>query len=117
MSRKYMFAMLIICMFACVTSMNEKVEAATMNSKAGITFSNSYNPDITDDTNIPDGSIVVDKISDDRIFKKILPKTGGNHSILIQYIGLGIILVALAILANLFSNQVMNRNKKISINK
>jgi len=117
MVRKYMFAMLLICMFAFATSMNDKVEADMMNSKAGITFSNSYNPNATDDTSIPDGSIVLDKTSDDRIFKKILPQTGGDHSVLIQYIGLGIILVALAILANLVNNHVINRNKKISINK
>lgn len=115
MARKYMFAMLLICMFAFATSMNEKVEATTMNSKAGITFSNSYNPNITDDTSIPDGSIVLDKTSDDPISGKVLPQTGGNHSILIPYIGLGIMLLALAILANLVSNQPKSRNKKVSI--
>ena len=62
---------LIYVTFTCLTMFVycETVLAGSMNSKAGITFSNSYNPDITTDSIIPDGSKVVDNTSDDRMNK------------------------------------------------
>lgn len=65
-----------------------------MNSKAGITFSNSYNPSEIEDPLIPDGSKLVINISDDRISNKVLPKTGGQTSLILQYVGIGLLIAA-----------------------
>ncbi|AJG58723.1 LPXTG cell wall anchor domain-containing protein [Bacillus cereus] len=71
-----------------------EVSASSMNSKAGITFSNSYNPSEIEDPLIPDGSKLVINISDDRISNKVLPKTGGQTSLILQYVGIGLLIAA-----------------------
>ncbi len=103
---------LIYVTFTCLTMFVycETVLAGSMNSKAGITFSNSYNPDITTDSIIPDGSKVVDNTSDDRTNKKLLPKTGGHSSSPVQYVGVGIMLVALVVFLVVRNNNRENRN-------
>lgn len=83
-----------------------EVSASSMNSKAGITFSNSYNPSEIEDPLIPDGSKLVINISDDRITNKVLPKTGGQTSLILQYVGIGLLIVACLAL-------FQTRNRKI----
>ncbi|MGG3758603.1 cell wall anchor protein [Bacillus anthracis] len=100
-----------------IFSFHETVLADKMNSKAGITFSNSYIPKTTTDSIIPDGSNVVVKVSDDYINKKKLPKTGRHSSSLIQCVGLGSMLIALVILVALARNNRENRNQKFLLNK
>ncbi|MED0974725.1 LPXTG cell wall anchor domain-containing protein [Bacillus paranthracis] len=75
-----------------------EVSASSMNSKAGITFSNSYNPSEIEDPLIPDGSKLVVNISDDRISNKVLPKTGGQTSLILQYVGIGLLIAACIVL-------------------
>ncbi|HDR7793104.1 TPA: LPXTG cell wall anchor domain-containing protein [Bacillus luti] len=99
MVRKYFYWMSITCAFVMFFTFQSHVLAETMNSKAGITFSNSYIPSTTTDPIIPDGSTVVDDILDKTSKDKILPKTGGNISFLSQYIGFLLCLIALATLA------------------
>ena len=99
MARNCFYWMLITCAFVAFFSIESNALAETMNSKAGITFSNSYIPSTTTDPIIPDGSIVVDNILDKPSKEKILPKTGGNASLLSQYIGIFLCLIALAFLA------------------
>ncbi|HHP1117575.1 LPXTG cell wall anchor domain-containing protein [Bacillus cereus group sp. MYBK163-2] len=92
MVKKYVLLLMILVV--PVLLFYEEVSASSMNSKAGITFSNSYNPSEIEDPLIPDGSKIVINISDDRITNKILPKTGGQTSIILQYAGVGLLIVA-----------------------
>ncbi|EOO65451.1 MULTISPECIES: LPXTG cell wall anchor domain-containing protein [Bacillus cereus group] len=92
MVKKYVLLLMILVV--PVFLFYEEVSASNMNSKAGITFSNSYNPSEIEDPLIPDGSKIVVNISDDRITNKVLPKTGGKPSIILQYAGLGLLMVA-----------------------
>ncbi len=112
--------LLIFCMFTSLTAFLqcETALASTMNSKAGITFSNSYIPNINTDSIIPDGSIVADNTSDDHINKKVLPKTGAYSTPMMQYLGLGSILIALVMLVTLVrNNNVENRNESFYLHK
>ncbi|MDH2881078.1 LPXTG cell wall anchor domain-containing protein [Bacillus cytotoxicus] len=109
MVKKYIVVMLfIISMLIPLFSSYETVRAETMHSKAGIRFSNSYIPD---SVVIPDGSTPTDNSSDNQLNKKVLPKTGGNLSISFIYMGVGSILVALAIWIALAKSNRRNRNK------
>ncbi|EMA6344134.1 LPXTG cell wall anchor domain-containing protein [Bacillus cytotoxicus] len=113
MVKKYIVSILfIISVLIPLFSPYETVRAETMHSKVGITFSNSYIPSITmDPAAIPDGSTPTDYSSDDQFNKGVLPKTGGNLSSSFIYMGLGSMLVALAILIALAKNNRENRNK------
>ncbi|MED1612777.1 LPXTG cell wall anchor domain-containing protein [Bacillus paranthracis] len=108
-------SLFLICVtFACLTTFLYcgTVLADGMNSKAGITFSNSYIPNINSELIIPDGFILIDDTSDDRTIKKKLPRTGSYSTFWIQYIGLVSILMGLAILVTVVRNSnVENRNK------
>ncbi len=118
MIKKCFFLMLFMFALIPMFSFHETALADKMNSKAGITFSNSYIPKTTTDSIIPDGSTVVVKVSDDHINKKTLPKTGRHLSSLIQYVGLGSILIALVILVVLArNNNREDRNQKFLLNK
>ncbi|MBJ6721675.1 LPXTG cell wall anchor domain-containing protein [Bacillus sp. PR5] len=99
MVRKYFYWMSITCAFVMFFAFQSYASAETMNSKAGITFSNSYIPSTTTDSIIPDGSTVVDNVLDKNSKDKVLPKTGSNVSFLSQYIGFLLCLIALATLA------------------
>ncbi|MGH1298664.1 LPXTG cell wall anchor domain-containing protein [Bacillus pretiosus] len=118
MIKKCLFLMLFMFALIPIFSFHETVLADKMNSKAGITFSNSYIPKATTDSIIPDGSTLVVKVSDDRISNNLLPKTGRNSSSLIQCVGLGSMLVALGILVTLArNNNREDRNQKFLLNK
>ncbi|HEK9101703.1 LPXTG cell wall anchor domain-containing protein [Bacillus pfraonensis] len=108
---------LMVFMFAWLTSFScyETVLADTMSSKAGITFSNSYIPSTIIDPIIPDGSILIDQISDDQVNEKVLPKTGGHSSFPIQYVGLGSVLAALGIFVILVRNNNRENRNNVSI--
>jgi len=96
MVRNYFYWMSITCAFVIFFAFQGYALAETMNSKAGITFSNSYIPSTTKEQVIPDGSIVIDSVLDKNDKSKILPKTGGNVSFLSQYIGILLCLIAVA---------------------
>ncbi|MGN4444739.1 LPXTG cell wall anchor domain-containing protein [Bacillus cereus group sp. MYBK79-1] len=118
MAKKCMFTMMLIGMLVSMFSCYEKVAADSMNSKAGITFSNSYTPVTITDSIIPDGTTVVVDISDDRMKKKKLPKTGGYSSNLFQYLGVSSIVVAFALLLTLSrSENRKNRNESFYFNR
>ncbi|HFJ9331200.1 TPA: cell wall anchor protein [Bacillus paranthracis] len=105
---------LIYVTFTCLTTFLycETVLADGMNSKAGITFSNSYIPNINPESIIPDGSILIDNSSDDHMNEKELPRTGSYSTLWIQYIGWISILMGLAILVTVIRNNNMeNRNE------
>ncbi|MCU5461492.1 cell wall anchor protein [Bacillus cereus] len=92
MMKKYV--LLLMALVVPVFLFYEEVSASSITSKAGITFSNSYNPSEIEDPLIPDGSKLVIGISDDRITSKVLPKTGGQPSLILQYIGIGLLIAA-----------------------
>ncbi|CUB10912.1 hypothetical protein BN2127_JRS1_02698 [Bacillus cereus] len=96
MIRNYFYWMSITCAFVMFFVFQGYALAETMNSKAGITFSNSYIPSTTTEQVIPDGSIVVDNVLDKTSKEKVLPKTGANVSFLSQYIGILLCLIAVA---------------------
>ncbi len=115
MAKKCMFTMILISMFVSMFSCYEKVAADSMNSKAGITFSNSYTPVTITDSIIPDGTTVVVDTSDDQMK---LPQTGGYSSNLFQYLGASSIVAAFALLLMLSrSENRKNRNVSFYLNK
>jgi len=99
MVRNYFYWISITCALLVFFSFQGYTLAETMNSKAGITFSNSYIPSTTAEQIIPDGSIVVDNTLDKLSKDKVLPKTGSETSFLSQYIGILLCVIALASLA------------------
>ncbi|CAM4095719.1 MULTISPECIES: cell wall anchor protein [Bacillus cereus group] len=111
---------LIYVTFTCLTTFLycETVLAGGMNSKAGISFSNSYIPNIDPESIIPDGSILIDNTSDDHMNKKELPRTGSYSIFGIQCKGFVSILIGLAILVTLGrNNNREDRNQKFLLNK
>lgn len=118
MLKKCLFLMLFMLALIPIFSFHEKILADKVNSKAGITFSNSYVPTTIIDSLIPDGSNLVIDTSDDQINKKELPKTGGQSFYLFQYLGLSSIIAAFVMLLTLArSNNRKNRNASFYLNK
>ncbi|MEF7556565.1 LPXTG cell wall anchor domain-containing protein [Bacillus thuringiensis] len=118
MAKKCIFTMMLIGMFVSMFSCYEKVAADSMNSKAGITFSNSYTPVTITDSIIPDGTTVVVDISDDQMKKKKLPQTGGHSSNSFQYLGVMSIVAAFVLLLILLRSEFRkNRNVSFYLNK
>ncbi|MBE5104729.1 cell wall anchor protein [Bacillus thuringiensis] len=93
-----MIAFTVICVsFLMVNA----VMATSTNSKASITFSNSYTPNTsTDPTKINTKKETVDKSGD-----KYLPKTGGQIRDFNQYIGLYSIVLSLYVFKRIREKQ------------
>ncbi|KLA23048.1 LPXTG cell wall anchor domain-containing protein [Bacillus cereus] len=106
------YVLLSIFLLVPIFFFYEEVSARSMNSKAGITFSNNYNPSEMVAPLIPDGSNLVTNTSDDLIKKKVLPKTGGHSSMILQYVGIGLLIAAFVVLFNV-KNRVIET--KVSI--
>ncbi|HEF1902950.1 TPA: cell wall anchor protein [Bacillus cereus] len=94
---------IIVSTVMCVPFLMANVVTATStNSKAGITFSNSYTPNTsTDPTKINTKKETVDKNGD-----KYLPKTGGQTRDFKQYIGLFSIVLSLYVFKRIRGKQV-----------
>ncbi|HDR4373657.1 TPA: cell wall anchor protein [Bacillus cereus] len=97
---------IIVSTVICVPFLMANVVTATSaNSKAGITFSNSYTPNTsTDPTKINTKKETVDKNGD-----KYLPKTGGQTRDFKQYIGLFSIFLSLYVFKRIRGKQVYSK--------
>lgn len=97
---------IIVSTVICVPFLMANVVTATSaNSKAGITFSNSYTPNTsTDPTKINTKKETVDKNGD-----KYLPKTGGQTRDFKQYIGLFSIVLSLYAFKRIRGMQVYSK--------
>ncbi|HHT7189460.1 TPA: LPXTG cell wall anchor domain-containing protein [Bacillus cereus] len=114
MLKKCMFLLLLVPMFL----LHDTVLASSMNSKAGITFSNSYTPVTVTDSIIPDGTTSIVSTPDDQIKKKELPQTGGHSSNLFQHLGVMCMAAAFLLLFILLRSETSkNRNKNFCLLK
>jgi LPXTG-motif cell wall-anchored protein len=90
----------MISSFLIVCSFHKPVLAESMNSKAGIMFSDSYDPPTTNPNKVDDSKTSVDK----NIKSGILPKTGGETSNLVQSIGFLLLLISVVIIVSIIRN-------------
>ncbi|ANC21820.1 LPXTG cell wall anchor domain-containing protein [Bacillus cereus] len=99
---------IIVSTVICVPFLMANVVTATSaNSKAGITFSNSYTPNTsTDPTKINTKQETVDK---NKNGDKYLPKTGGQTRDFKQYIGLFSIVLSLYVFKRIRRKQVYSK--------